>query len=152
MCIRDRYHINPAKIDVIYQSCDDSFKTLLTTEEKEKIRKKYQLPKKYLLNLGTIEHRKNLLLIIKALPKVAENYPLVVVGKETAYIKLIKKEISNLGLENRVIFLKDIPFSDLPSIYQMASLFIYPSKYEGFGIPIIEALYSNCLLYTSRCV
>lgn len=141
--IIDLYQINPAKIDVIYQSCDDSFKTLLATEEKEKIRKKYHLPEKYLLNLGTIEYRKNLLTIIKALPKVAENYPLVVIGKETPYVKLIKKEIVNLGLENRVIFLKDIPFSDLPSIYQMASIFIYPSKYEGFGIPIIEALYSN---------
>lgn len=141
--IIDLYHIEPAKIDVIYQSCDDSFKTLLTTEEKEKIRERYLLPEKYLLYVGTIEHRKNLLLIIKALPKVAENYPLVVIGKETTYIKLIKKEITNLGLENRVIFLKDIPFSDLPSIYQMASIFIYPSKYEGFGIPIIEALYSN---------
>ena len=141
--IIDLYHINPNKIDVIYQSCDDSFKTLLSTEEKEKIREKYQLPDKYLLNLGTIEYRKNLLLIIKALPNVAETYPLVVIGKETSYIKLIKKEITNLGLENRVIFLKDIPFSDLPSIYQMASIFIYPSTYEGFGIPIIEALYSN---------
>lgn len=141
--IIDLYHIDPAKIDVIYQSCDDSFKTLLTTEEKEKIRRKHHLPEKYLLNLGTIEYRKNLLTIIKALPKVAKNYPLVVIGKETPYIKLIKKEITNLGLENRVIFLKDIPFSDLPCIYQMASIFIYPSKYEGFGIPIIEALYSN---------
>lgn len=141
--IIDLYHINPAKIDVIYQSCDDSFKTLLTTEEKEKIRERYLLPKKYLLYVGTIEHRKNLLLIIKALPYVHENYPLVVIGKETTYIKLIKKEITNLGLENRIFFLKDIPFSDLPSIYQMASIFIYPSKYEGFGIPIIEALYSN---------
>ena len=137
------YNIDSEKIEVIYQSCDDSFKKLLSTEEKEKVREKYQLPEQYLLNLGTIEHRKNLLLIITALPKVAEAFPLVVIGKETTYIKLIKKEIANLGLENRVIFLKDIPFTDLPSIYQMAKIFIYPSKYEGFGIPIIEALYSN---------
>ena len=138
-----QYKIDPAKIEVIYQSCDDSFKTLLPTVDQEKVRSKYQLPSKYILNLGTIEPRKNLLLLIKALPKVDPAYPLVVIGKETAYAELVKKEIENLGLQKRVHFLKNIPFSDLPAIYQMASIFIYPSTYEGFGIPIIEALYSN---------
>lgn len=141
--IIELYNINPDKIEVIYQSCDDIFKTLRSFEENEKVRNKYHLPEKYLLNIGTIEHRKNLLLIIKALPNVDKDYPLVVIGKETNYSKLVKKEISNLGLENRVIFLSSIPFSDLPSIYQMAKIFIYPSVYEGFGIPIIEALYSK---------
>lgn len=137
------YKIDPAKIDVIYQTCDDQFKTLAGESEKEFIRKKYQLPQNYLLSVGTIEARKNLLLLIKALPLIDTDYQLVVIGKETAYAKLIKKEIENLGLQKRVIFLKDIPFSDLPGIYQMASTFIYPSRYEGFGIPIIEALYGK---------
>jgi glycosyltransferase involved in cell wall biosynthesis len=137
------YKTDPAKIEVVYQSCDDSFKTLVTTAEKEKIRGKYKLPSKYLLNVGTIEARKNLLLIIKALPKIDSTYPLVVIGKETSYATLVKKEIEKLGLQDRVIFLQDLPFSDLPSIYQMANIFILPSFYEGFGIPIIEALYGN---------
>lgn len=141
--IISQYHIDPAKIEVIYQSCDDSFKTLLSSDEQEKVRAKYQLPAKYILNLGTIEPRKNLLLLIKALPKVDSTYPLVVIGKETAYADLVKREIESLGLQNNVHFLKNIPFTDLPAIYQMASIFIYPSTYEGFGIPIIEALYSN---------
>ncbi|MES2653895.1 MAG: glycosyltransferase family 1 protein [Bacteroidota bacterium] len=137
------YQIDPAKIDVIYQSCDDQFKTLLGENEREFIRKKYQLPNNYLLNVGTIEARKNLLLVIKALPLIDPSYSLVVIGKETKYTKLVKKEIENLGLQNRVIFLKNVPFNDLPGIYQMASTFIYPSEYEGFGIPIIEALYGK---------
>lgn len=137
------YGIAPEKIDVIYQSCDDSFKKLLSDEEKNRVRIKYQLPENYILNVGTIEERKNLLLIIKALPNIDTAFKLVVVGKETNYIKLIKNEIVNLNLQNRVTFLKHIPFNDLPAIYQNASLFVYPSFYEGFGIPIIEALYGG---------
>ncbi len=137
------YHTDPAKIDVIYQSCDDQFKTLVGESEREFVRKKYQLPQHYLLNVGTIEARKNLMLIVKAMPFMDRFYPLVVIGKETKYTKLVKKEIETLGLQKQVIFLKDIPFNDLPSIYQMASTFIYPSEYEGFGIPIIEALYGK---------
>jgi len=137
------YQINPSKIDVIYQSCDDQFKILLNSDQKEFIRNTYQLPPSYLLNVGTIEPRKNLLLLINALPHIDNSYPLVVIGKETAYTELVKKEVKNLGLTDRVIFLKNIPFTDLPAIYQMASAFIYPSLYEGFGIPIIEALYGG---------
>ncbi len=137
------YGINPAKVEVIYQTCDDAFKTLQLAPIQQKIRELYNLPAQYLLNVGTIEARKNLLLIIKALPKINLAYKLVVIGKQTAYCKLVKQEIANLNLQDRVIFLKNVPFSHLPVIYQMASIFIYPSHYEGFGIPIIEALYSN---------
>lgn len=137
------YQVDPTKIDVIYQSCDDQFKTLLGESEKEYIQQKYQLPQNYLLNVGTIEARKNLMLLIKAMPLIDPTYSLVVIGKETKYAKLVKKEIENLNLQKRVIFLKAVPFNDLPGIYQMASTFIYPSHYEGFGIPIIEALYGK---------
>jgi glycosyltransferase involved in cell wall biosynthesis len=141
--IVELYQTDPAKIDVIYQSCDDSFKTQVLVSEKEKIREEYQLPKKYLLNVGTIEARKNLLRLIEALPKIDSSYQLVVIGKATKYFELVKKEIEKLGLRHRVIFLIDIPFGHLPAIYQMATAFILPSYYEGFGIPIIEALYGN---------
>lgn len=137
------YGINPKKIEVIYQSCDDSFKTPFPQTTLDKIRTTYKLPQKYLLNVGTIENRKNLKLIVQALKDVNEEYKLVVIGKKTAYFKEVEKEIKLLGLSNRIIFLKNIPFADLPGIYQMASVFVYPSFYEGFGIPIIEALYSG---------
>ncbi len=141
--IVDLYHINPDKIDVIYQSCDDQFKRLLTATEKQVVKEKYVLPEKYILNLGTIEARKNLLLLVKALPKIEASFKLVVIGKETAYAHDVKNEIIKLGLQNRVVFLRDIPFQLLPAIYQLASVFVFPSYYEGFGIPIIEALYGN---------
>jgi glycosyltransferase involved in cell wall biosynthesis len=137
------YQTDPAKIKVIYQSCDDSFKELLPDTFKGTIRQKYQLPEKYILNVGTIEARKNLMLIVEALTDLPEEYKLVVVGKQQTYAKQVHAAIKRLNLSDRVIFLKDIPFSDLPAIYQLASVFVYPSFYEGFGIPIIEALYGG---------
>jgi glycosyltransferase involved in cell wall biosynthesis len=140
--IIDLYGISPEKIEVIYQSCDDSFKVPFPKETLSRISATYKLPEKYILNVGTIEERKNLKLAVQALKEVSEDFKLVVIGKQTAYFKTVEQEIEKLGLKNRIIFLKNIPFSDLPGIYQMASVFVYPSFYEGFGIPIIEALYS----------
>jgi len=137
------YQTDPAKIKVIYQSCDDSFKQLVKQEIKATVAKKYNLPDQYILNVGTIEPRKNLLLIVQALAKIPSAVKLVVVGKKQAYAEQVIEEIEKLSLQDRVIFLKDIPFEDLPAIYQLASIFVYPSFYEGFGIPVIEALYGG---------
>lgn len=141
--IIEYYQIDPSKIEVLYQTCDDSFKQLIPQEFKETVRRKYNLPEKYILNVGTIEPRKNLLAVVRALPAVDPEFKLVVVGKKQAYAQKVIAEIQRLGIEDRVIFLKDIPFSDLPSIYQLAAVFVYPSFYEGFGIPVIEALYGK---------
>ena len=137
------FNIDDHKIEVVYQSCDESFKTPANNSLKEEVKEKFDLPDHYILNVGTIETRKNLLLLIKALANVPKAYKLVVVGKETPYKQLVLDEISKLSLNERVIFLQNVPFNELPAIYQMASVFVYPSFYEGFGIPIIEALYSS---------
>ena len=129
-----------AKIEVVYQSCDPSFAQKCTADHLTGIKEKYHLPEKFLLNVGTIEDRKNLMLIAKALSEIPEGIELVVIGKETPYAGKVKKYLSEHQLENRVIFLKDIPFHDLPAIYQLAKIFIYPSEFEGFGIPVLEAL------------
>jgi glycosyltransferase involved in cell wall biosynthesis len=137
------YGIAEDKIEVIYQSCDDSFKKEYAAEAKTAVREKYDLPQHYILNVGTIEPRKNLLLLIKALKDINSTYKLVVIGKQQPYAKQIKAAIDRLKLNDRVIFMENIKFQDLPLIYQMATLFVYPSLYEGFGIPVIEALYSG---------
>ncbi|KLT67630.1 mannosyltransferase [Pedobacter sp. BMA] len=141
--IVELYQINPDKIDVIYQSCDDSFKTAFDGQRLYEVKNNYKLPDRFILNVGTIESRKNLKLLIQALPVIRKEYMLVVIGKPTSYLEEVKQEIESLGLKERVMFLQDIPFADLPGIYQLADLFVYPSFYEGFGIPIIEALYSQ---------
>lgn len=144
------YNIAANKIEVIYQSCDDSFKLPATEALQELVKKSYALPDQYILNVGTIEQRKNLLTLIKALKNVNSNYKLVVIGKKTGYFKLVENEIELLGLKDRVLFLQHVPFTDLPVIYQMATAFIYPSLYEGFGIPIIEALYCKVPVVAAR--
>ncbi len=130
------------QITVIYQNCDPVFHNVMSDEEKLRIRKTYQLPGHYLLNVGTIEERKNLMLILKALKDLDEVH-LVVVGKETRYAGKVKEYIKNNCLTRRVHFLQNVLYTDLPGIYQQAEIFIYPSRFEGFGIPIIEALHSG---------
>jgi len=132
------------RIKVVYQSCDDAFKKALPLAFKEEVKAKYKLPDKYLLNVGTIEPRKNLKLIVQALALLPADTALVVIGRpHPAYAEAVKHEIERLDLSSRIIFLKDVSFSDLPAIYQLARVFVYPSFYEGFGIPILEALYSG---------
>lgn len=137
------YGIAESKIRVIYQSCDEGFKQRYPAEALESVREKYHLPQKYILNVGTIEDRKNLAVVVKALKHIAPEYTLVVVGKMRPYGEKIKEELKNSALEERIQFVHNVNFEDLPKVYQMASLFVYPSRFEGFGIPIIEALYSG---------
>ena len=137
--IAEYYSIHPEKIKVIYQSCDELFYRKISNDEIKTVKSKYPLPQNYLLYVGTIEERKNLLTIIKALREV-KDIPLVVIGKRKAYYKKIREYISIHNMEKKVLFLENIPNEDMPSIYSGASVFIYPSLFEGFGIPIIEAL------------
>lgn len=137
------YNINPAKIDVVYQGCDKSFTHKVTEQKKNAIRAKYDLPDEYILSVGTIEERKNLMVLVKALENVSSEIKLIVVGKETNYTQSIYSYIEEHDLKDRILFFHTVSFDELPSLYQMATLFVYPSRFEGFGIPIVEALYSE---------
>jgi glycosyltransferase involved in cell wall biosynthesis len=146
------YKIPEEKIEVVYQSCHSNFKRSLSKEEIDSVIKKHDLPDEYILYVGSIIQRKNLLNIIKALNllKGKINIPLVVVGKGNSYLTEVKKYINKAGLKDRIIFTSGIEFTDLPAVYQKALMFIYPSKYEGFGIPLIEALWSKTPVITSN--
>jgi len=137
------FNVPAEKIDVIYQGCNSIFNTMASAELKETIRLKYSLPQHYILQVGTIEERKNLLLTVKSLKAVPHEVKLVVIGRETDYAEEVREYINSHSLETRVIFLKNVPVAELPAIYQQAQLFVYPSEFEGFGIPIIEALFSG---------
>lgn len=104
---------------------------------------KYHLPARYILCVGSIEERKNALLAVEAMTGVPEDIHLVLVGKRTRYTNQIDSFISTHQLEQRVHLLHDVTFQYLPAIYQLAEIFVYPSRFEGFGIPIIEALHSG---------
>jgi glycosyltransferase involved in cell wall biosynthesis len=143
------FNIPPEKIDVVYQGCNPVFNTEVPLIEKEILRMKYLLPKSFILYVGTIEERKNLLTLIKALHYGKIDIPLVVIGKPTKYLNKIIEFIERHSLIN-IIFCDIVLNQDLPGIYQLADLFVYPSIFEGFGIPILEALYSKVPVITSR--
>jgi len=144
------YKINPEKIEVVYQSCDPIYYKKCSSQKKELVRKKYNLPSQYILNVGTVEKRKNILSAIKAIKFGKINTPLVIVGRKTSYQKEIDRFIDENNLKNKIIFIENVDFLDLPAIYQMSCLFVYPSIFEGFGIPIIEAINSKVPVITSN--
>ena len=145
------YNYSPNKIKVIYQSCDDVFYQQYTNVQINNILSNYKLPSEYILNVGSITERKNLLNICKAyllIPK-QNRVPCVVVGNGKEYGDKVKSFIAEQHLEKYFIFLENVPTDHLPSLYKKAILFIYPSLYEGFGIPVLEALVSGCPVITS---
>lgn len=137
------FHVNPDKIHTIYQGCDPVFSLPATESMKHETRQLYQLPSRYILNVGSIEERKNALLAVKAMLRVPQEIHLVIVGKRTPYTEIIEKFIKENRLHERVHLLHNVAFQHLPAIYQQAEAFVYPSRFEGFGIPIVEALRSS---------
>lgn len=141
--IIDYLKIEEQKISVVYQGCHPVFYKTVTEKNKNLLREKWNLPSQFILNVGTIEERKNLLLILQALLKLPEEIKLIVVGKRTKYAEKTDDFIAENKLADRVIFLKDITQEELPALYQSALAFVYPSRFEGFGIPVLEALNSG---------
>lgn len=141
-------NVDESKIFVVYQGCNPIFYDI--AENKEEVRSKLSLPEKYILYVGTIEKRKNLLNVIKALKENNIETPLVVVGRKTNYFHEVENYINHNNLNQQVSFYHNIETEDLPAIYQMAEIFIYPSIFEGFGIPILEALNSGTPVITSK--
>ncbi len=133
---------DPKKIDVIYQGCDPQFSVSYDDERKSEVRAKYNLPKRFILNVGTLEERKNLMLCVKALESLPEDIHLVACGRRTPYSDKVMEYAVSKGLTHRILLLHKQEYRDLSVIYQCAEVFCYPSYFEGFGIPIIEAL--NC--------
>lgn len=147
----DFYGIDPEKVEVVYQNCAPRFREAVPPERIEAVRRRHGLPREYLLNVATIEPRKNALVILEAMARLPSQDPfLVIVGRPTSYKSRLVAFAREAGLENRVRFLHDVPDEELPALYQGADLFLYPSIFEGFGIPILEALHSDVPVITSE--
>lgn len=136
------------KITVIYQGCHEAFKNTHHQKDLNTFAEQKKLPKNFVLYVGTIEPRKNLLALIKALHQT--DIPLVVVGKRTAYFKEVQTFIAANEMASQVLFFEGLTMNDLSKLYALATIFCYPSQFEGFGIPIIEALYSGTPVITSK--
>jgi len=157
----DFYNVPAEKIKVCYQSCNPAFATSISEAEKQRVRKTYNLPDRFFLYVGSVIERKNLLGICKAMNLLRDeiHLPLVVIGDGKKYLQQVKAYVEKVGLSNRIIFLSAHPAarqmsfqnaSDFPAIYQLATAMIYPSIFEGFGIPVLEALWSGLPVITSH--
>ncbi len=134
------YNIPEEKIDVVYQGCDNPFYIPVSSEKMEEVKKRYNLPERYIIGIGTIEKRKNQLLTLKALQNLPSDVSLILVGRYTDYVKDIIKEANRLNLTKRLQIIHGADFKDFPALYAGAVFSSYPSRYEGFGIPVIESL------------
>ena len=143
--------IDEQKIKVHYQSCSPAFYKLLESARIQEIKKRYKLSRPYILHVGAFEERKNQLNLLEAYAQVSEKIveDLVFIGQGKQYKERIRSKINELKLNDRVHLLDSVGFEDLPALYQGANVFCFPSLFEGFGIPIIEALFSRTPVITS---
>lgn len=144
------WKIPEEKIDVVYQGCNPIFYDAADPLSKEQVRQKYDLPDHYILSVGTVEERKNLLLTVKAIAEGRIDIDLVVCGRATPYVDKIREYALKHGILNRIRFLHHVGFQELPVIYQLADVLVYASFYEGFGIPILEGFNSGIPVITSQ--
>jgi glycosyltransferase involved in cell wall biosynthesis len=158
------YGIEPEKIKVIYSGINSVFSTCLPVGKVQysvssisKIKKKYNLPEKYILYLGTLEPRKNIIGLIKAFELFkksyklqATSYKLIIAGSKGWLYKDIFKAVQNSPAKDDIIFTGFIDDKDKSALYSLADLFVYPSFYEGFGFPPLEAMSSGTPVITSN--
>lgn len=151
--IMKRFFLKEEKIKVVYHGVDPGFANKPSVAQTENAKNKYGLPSKFILFVGAIEPRKNLVKLIEALrfiQKKSQAIPLVIVGKEGMDYHNLVKKIEDSKLQSKVLFLNYLPDGDLKILYRLASCLVFPSLCEGFGLPLIEAMASECPLVISR--
>jgi glycosyltransferase involved in cell wall biosynthesis len=134
------YGVEADKIDVVYQGCHAQFHRRPTEAEIQQVMTKYGIKRPYVITVGTVETRKNQIMAVRGMRGIPEELDLIIVGRRTAYAKVIDEYISSHSIESRIHYLDNVAFSDLPALYAGAFCSSYTSRYEGFGIPVIESL------------
>lgn len=146
---RDFLEFSPnSRVEVVYPAANGLFKENINEKKIHQILKKYNLKPGYFLSVATLEPRKNIALLIKAYLKTNSSRQLILVGgqgwKNNEIMELARKN------KKKIILLGFIPTKDLPVIYNQSLCLLYPSLYEGFGIPVLEALKSGTVVVTSE--
>lgn len=145
------YPFVKGKTGVAYLAAGPNYRQVTDKNRLEQVRQTYRLPEKFILFVGTIEPRKNIKGIIQALAEIEDsNMHLVIVGGRGWQWEDIVAEVDRLNLKKRVQFVGYVEFSDLIAFYSLASVFAFPSLYEGFGLPVLEAMCSGCPVVTSK--
>lgn len=146
--ILEKFPAAAGKIKVVYGAVGDNFQPLHDDQMLERVKAKYGIRKDFILNVSLITPRKNLNRLIRAFKSLRENKKtdcqLVIVGAKGWLYEDIFREVSRLGLEGEVVFCNYVAHDELLCLYTSALLFAYPSLYEGFGLPILEAMACDC--------
>ncbi len=134
------WQIPEEKIHVIHEGIDARFRPPAGSHTAARVRASYGLPDRFALYVGTIEPRKNLPALLDAWQRLRSPCPLVIAGKKGWLYEETFARVEALGLSDRVIFTGFVPDKDLPALYGAADVFVFPSLYEGFGLPVLEAM------------
>jgi len=148
-----KFSVEEKKVEVIYLGLNPEFKIDIPVEESEKIREKYSLPSSFILFVGAIEPRKNLLNLVdavKIIHKKHKRVPLVVVGQKGQDYKNLERKVRQNELESWVQIMGYLPDKDVRAFYRLASVFAFPSLCEGFGLPLLEAMASGVPVVASN--
>lgn len=147
------YNLPDDKIKVVYEAADKSFKPL-SNKIVENIRQKYNLHFPFILYVGSLEIKKNIPSLIAAFYMIKKkniNHKLVITAqKNTPNFNDIFKKVVELNIITEIVFIGKVPKEDLPSLYNAADLFVFPSLYEGFGLPPLEAMSCGTPVITSN--
>ena len=142
----DLMHVPEEKIRVIYQSCEPQFWQPVSDAQVAAVREKYGLPERYIVSIGTVEERKNQLCTIEAMKQLPDDMALVIVGRPRgAYGRRVAAAAGR-----RVRMLSGVAFADFPALYAGAVASVYMSRFEGFGIPVLESICCDCPVVTSN--
>ena len=138
------YGMPPERVHVVHEAAAPSFRPVHDSIERERVRRRYGLPDRFILYVGTIEPRKNLPKLIEGFAKRRRSgdlpHQLVCAGPYGWLSRDIEDRIERLQVEDAIRFTGYVPFEDLPALYSLAEMFVFPSLYEGFGLPVIEAM------------
>jgi glycosyltransferase involved in cell wall biosynthesis len=138
---------------VVHEAASPVFRPIADRARLDDVRARYGLPRRFILYVGTIEPRKNLMRLMSAFADARQSgipHHLVCVGPYGWASRDLSGRIESLGIENAVHFTGYVPFDHLPSIYNLADFFAFPSLYEGFGLPVVEAMASGLPVLTSN--
>jgi len=146
-----RLNLPPHKVHAIYAAAAPHFRVIRDAIELDRVRRRYHLPDKFVLYVGTIEPRKNLVRLVQAFARQrCSNQYLIIAGQLGWHYAELLKAIETLGIGDAVRLIGYVPDEDLPALYNLATIFAYPSIYEGFGLPVIEAMACHTPVLTSN--
>lgn len=148
--IIEYYDVDENKIEVVYQDCSSTFSQPLSASFHTDTKVKYKLPQNFILSVGRIESRKNLMVVAQSLLSLDRDIQWVCIGRDHGEKRNIMHFLEKNHLSHRVLFLENIPQLDLVSIYRQAIALVYMSFYEGFGIPILEGMRAGVPVITSN--